>query len=298
MGAIDNMRPQLSGSVRLVSFIGFLFLGTSYAETEGETDQSSDSAVVAFTLLDTREAIDSYRAERYKKAAGALASSSLKHEHMELVANAISKMFAGVPVSTYTESEREEGSSDESTESTANWIIGDDGRIQRENESIFRQLNSPSPFVVMPSVPFNAASGRVLNESDTEATFVFDVDMKMDADDEGEFAGMADKMKWVAEVLVDKNEQAPKAFTMKLDKPLRKRFIFKITTLKIEWGYVFNEGCASHIVNRITTEMDGSAIGAGKLHQFTEATYSDIECEQPLRFLLPDDTESNFVGFN
>lgn len=298
MGAQVTTRMQLNDCARLVFLTCFLLIGVSHAETEEQTEESSDTSVETFSVLDSLETLNSYRAERYKKASKALASSSLKHEHMELVANAMSKMFVGVPVSTYTETEREESSEDESSESSANWSIGDDGRIQQENESIYRDLNSPSPFVSMPSVPFNAESGKVLEESDLEATFVFDVDMKMNADDQGEFAGMADKMKWIAEVTVDKQDQAPKNFALKLAKPLRKRFIFKIDTLKIEWGYVFNEGCASYTVDRITTEMDGSAIVAGKLHQFTEATYTDIECEQPLRFLLPDDTESNFVGFN
>ena len=44
-----------------------------------------------------------------------------------------------------------------------------------------------------------------------------------------------------------------------------------------------------------TFEVAGSAIILGRMSHLTTETYSDIECEQPLRYLLP--VGHKFEGF-
>ncbi len=293
----SKMKSQ--GLVSLAAFCCFLTFSPSFADAEDQTEETDDATVSHFTRLDTQEAIEDYRLERYRKVAEGLAESKLSDEHQELLAKAITEMYLGIPVSSYIHSEREESSAEEESENSAQWFISEDGRIQHQSESvsIVYNLNSASPFVSLPPIPFEAASGRVLDESDSEATFLFDMAMTMNAEDDEEFAGLAKQMKWVAEVVVGKHDQSHMSLEMKLEKPVRKRFLFKLNTLKIEMHYSYIESCAGYAMDRMIMEMDGSAIVVGKLYQFAESTFTEIECAQPVVRLLPDQDDSDFFQF-
>ena len=292
---IDSDRKS-QGLVSFVIFSCILICSSSLAEVEESVEESSTGGV-NFSRLDTQEAIEEYRNERQTKVAEALAESKLSNEHKELLSMALTKMYLGIPLSSYTHSEREESSSEEDSESSAQWFINEDGQIHHASESIIYDLNSASPFVPLPTVPFEAETGRVVDESDSEVTFVFDMAMTMDAEADEEFAGLAKQMRWIAEVVVGKHDQSPQRFVMKLEKPVRKRFLFKLKTFRMELHYSYIDGCDGYAVNRMVAEMDGSAIVVGKLYQFVESTFTDIACQQPLVRLLPDQNESNFFQF-
>lgn len=293
---IDSERKS-QGLVSFVIFSCILICSSSFAEVEEESSADSDTTSVDFSRLDTREAIEEYRNERQSKLAEALAESNLSEEHKQLLTKAMTEMYLGIPLSSYTHAEREESSSDGDSESSAQWFISEDGRIHHASESIIYDLNSASPFVSLPTVPFEAETGRVVDESDSEATFVFDMAMTMNAESDDEFAGLAKQMRWIAEVVVGKLDQSPQSFVMKLEKPVRKRFLFKLSTFRMELHYSYAESCDGYAVNRMVAEMDGSAIVVGKLYQFVESTFTDIACQQPLVRLVPDEDESNFFQF-
>lgn len=286
-------------------FLGLALLScmVTFATTLANGEQTTEEIPVTeethFTLMDTEEAISRYRSERHKKITEGLASSSLSDEHRELLATAMSKMYLGVPVSSFTHMEREESSDrEEPSESKANFFVSDDGRIQHANESIVYGLNSTSPFVSLPLLPFTPATGKVLSESDTEVIFIFDVDSKMLAEAEGDDpSGMLEKMKLVAELAVGKLDQSPTRFVLRLDKPLRKRFIFKLSKFHIELHYSYIESCSGYAVNQMSMEVNVSVIIAGKMHQLMESTFTDIECAEPLRYLLPNEDESTLIQF-
>lgn len=292
----SKLRARIIAGLAIVACV--LAFSNSLAEDDEQEPEASNASDYDFERLDTMEAINNYRDERHREATEGLASSKLSDEHQELLANAIAAMYIGVPLSSYTESEREESSDEEPTERSLRWVITGDGRIRHESESmsISHDLNTMSPFVYFPPLPINAASGRVLDESDTEASFVFDFDMPMDMDEE-DFSRLAEKMKWVAEITVNKHDQSPKSFVLKLEKAVRMRFLFKIKTFKMELHYSNIESCAGYAVDRMQVEMDGSAIVVGKLYQFVESTFTDIECDQPVVRLVPRETESNFFAF-
>lgn len=293
---IDSERKS-QGLVSFVIFSCILVCSSSFADVEEDSVADSDTVGIDFSRLDTQEAVEEYRNERQAKLAEALAESNLSEEHQELLSKAMTEMYLGIPLSSYTHSEREESSSEEDSESSAQWSIGEDGRIHHATESIIYDLNSPSPFVSLPTVPFEAETGRVVDESDSEATFVFDMAMTMNADSDDEFAGLAKQMRWIAEVVVGKLDQSPQSFVMKLEKPVRKRFLFKLSTFRMELHYSHVESCDGYAVNRMVAEMDGSAIVVGKLYQFVESTFTDIVCQQPTIRLVPDEDESNFFQF-
>lgn len=297
MRATNDSEQKSGNLVRLAIFVCFLTCTISFAEEKEQTVEASETTGSSFSRLDTVEAISAYRDERHLKVAEGLAESKLSEEHQELLANAITEMYLGIPLSSYTHLEREQNSREEPTDNSNQWIITEDGRIQHASESIVYNLNSMSPFVFLPPIPFEAATGRVLNESNSEATFAFDMSMTMGPETDEDFAGLAKQMKWIAEVVVEKQDMAPRSLVLKLEKPIRKRFLFKLTTMTMELHYSYIEGCKGYSVNRMTMELDGSVIFAGKLYQFVESTFTEIECSQPLVRLLPNETESNFFSF-
>ncbi|MXW53059.1 MAG: hypothetical protein F4X44_12850 [Gammaproteobacteria bacterium] len=297
MRASLKLERKFLGLVSLAIFSGFFTFSVSFAEVEEQTEEISSTSGENFTRLDTAEAIQAYRDERHAKVTERLAESRLSHEHSEILANAIASMYLGVPLSSYSHFEREESSQEESTESNNQWVINEDGKIRHVRESITYSLNSRSPWIFLPPVPFEAETGRVLDDSISEATFVFDMNMTMDAEGDESFFGMKDKMKFVAEVTVNKLDQSPKILVLKLAKPLRKRFFFKIETIRMELHFSYIEACEGFAVTNLVGEVDGSAIFVGKLHELEESTFTDIDCQQPLVRLLPDESDSNFFQF-
>ena len=284
-------------NVRLLFVFSLFILGVSHAEEDVQTEESVNGSGVSFTRLDTADAIDAYREQRYIEAVEGLAPSPLADVHKDMLANAIAKMYLGVPMSSFLHTEREESAKEEPTEQSHRWVVSEEGKIQREGESVFESLSGRSPFISMPPLPYKAESGRLKKESDSEAIFVFDIDMTMDPSEESDMSGMAEKMKFVAEITVNKLDQAPKSFLVKLEKPIRKRFLFKLTTIEIELQYSYIEECEGFAVKRMSVQMDGSAIVVGRLFESAESTFEDIVCEKPLRFMLPSEYESNFLQF-
>lgn len=108
---------------------------------------------------------------------------------------------------------------------------------------------------------------------------------------------MLEKMKLVAEIAVGKLDQSPTRFVLRLEKPLRKRFRFKLSKFRMELHYSYIESCTGYAVNQMSMEVNASVIIAGKQHELMESTFTDIECAQPLRYLLPAEDESNFFQF-
>ena len=70
------------------------------AGEEEQPSQSEDASVDTFVVLDSVDAWDAYQSERHEETVEALATTSLSQEHKELLANALGKMYLGVPVST------------------------------------------------------------------------------------------------------------------------------------------------------------------------------------------------------
>ena len=66
-------------------------------------------------------------------------------------------------------------------------------------------------------------------------------------------------------------------------------FLFSVKTLKAAYDFGYIEECGCLGVQKRTGEIEGSVIVLGKMVHRTTETYSDIECEEPLRFLLPKD---------
>ena len=289
---------------------------------EEQPTQTEDASVEPFTFLDSVETRNAFREERHEQAVEALATTSLSQEHQELLANAVGKMYLGIPVSSYTATERGESSDeDEPTESKNTWSIRETGQFHNANESTVQGLRAGaqnSPFHdLLGAEMLRDESLKVLNESDSEITFVLDMDMSIaeegseqeeshdetqaEPENESEDVGLSDleefrqmgdmfgKGNFVSEITVDKlDESVASLVLMKLQKPLRRRFLFKITTLEMVFHFSYVESCDGYAVERQTFDMEGSALGAGKFFAASTLTFTDVACEKPVRYLLPD----------
>ena len=262
------------------------------------TEETTDIEASTFAVLDTADAINDYRDQRQKESSESLKRSSLSTEHQELLATAMSKMYLGVPLSSFTYSERQESSEEEPMESTESLVVRDDGRIHHATESISYDLNTNNPFVSLPSVPFNADTGRVLEESGSEVTFGFDVSTEMVGMEDEDFGNFVARMEWIAEVVVNKQDQSPSRFALRLKKPVRQRFLFKLSKIETELHYAYIESCNGYAVHRMDMEMEVSAIFIGRIDEFVESTFTDIECTVPLIHLLPEQRDSGIFPFD
>ena len=262
-----------------------------------QSPKTADSNGDTFKLMDI-EAMNAYQEERRDKLIESLALSKLSTEHQELLANAMAKIYVGIPVSSYTHTIRANSRDHEPIDSSQTSVVSAAGHIKRENASDIQSLDADSPFIYFPPTPFTPETGKLIEESNSLAKFVFDFDLPMARESEGDMLSeMSEKMKWVIEITVNKTDHAPELVVLKLDKPVRKRFLFKLTTLRVEFHYSFIDSCSCFAVSRLSTEMKGSAIIVGRLDEISEKTYGDINCEQPLQYLLPEARKSGFLAF-
>ena len=265
------------------------------------TAQSSDDSVQGiraphpseeFQLLSELE-IDSHQAELYLELKGKFNSSKLKETHQDLLAQALSKVVSKVPISTYRATTITEQTGEETEEVTKYFEVTDNGFIESDNGgSRVYFVDMTTPFTIDGDIPFDDfGKGRVIKENDSELTvrFIKNVDFP-EEESSVEFLNELPFLKdvrWATELTVDKNDQTLKRFSSYLAKPIRVMFICSLKTLKATYDFEHFENCNCVGVKERRIEAAGSLIFVGRLvHKSTE-TYSDIACEQPVRYLAP-----------
>lgn len=293
-----NIRRSVRTEYLLILFvIGVATVVYTNDVEDTKTKQTTKSESEAFSVLDV-EGMNAYRDERRDRLVEALTRSDLSTEHQKLVANAMAKTYVGVPVSSYTHTTRVDSVQSGSSESTFTSHVSVDGHIQRENLEYTHSLHTNSPFLYFAPVPFVAETGILLNASNTYRTFKFDFNLMMDKEGEDDMmSDLAKKMKLVFEITVNTVDQAPERITVKLAKPVRKRFLFKMSEMQMDFDYSFIENCGCFAVSRLNMDMKGSSLFDGRLDETFELSFSDISCEEPVQFLVPDEPENSFLRF-
>ena len=144
-------------------------------------------------------------------------------------------------------------------------------------------------------MPFLPETGNLIDESDVEAKFEFDIDMsKFDELGESAISDYPGILNMIVEVVANKIDQTPKRITLRLKKPLRLRFVFLMKTISMEYHYTFVESCGCSAISKSKTLIEGSMIFMGRIFVSSESTFNNIVCEPPLRFLLPDIEKAEF----
>ena len=245
-----------------------------------------------FRLLSALE-VAAHQAELYHKIKGKFNSSKLKETHQDLLAKALSKVVSKVPISTFRTATITEQTGAETEEHSESFEVVDNGFIESENGvSRIYFANMTTPFTIDGDIPFDDfGKGSVIKENDSELTvrFIKNVDFP-DEESSVEFLSELPFLKdvrWAMELTVDKNDQTLKRFSSYLAKPIRVMFICSLKTLKATYDFEYFEDCGCVGVRERRVEVAGSLIFVGRLvHKSTE-TYSDIACEQPVRYIAP-----------
>lgn len=263
----------------------------------------------AFIVMDVEE-MRAYRDARRELLDEALTQSPqlyLYPHHRTLVANAIAKAYVGIPVSSYTESTQTKINRVVSADGTdTRWEVSDstdtfhvsvDGHLQQESLEQTSNLGSSMTFLHLHPVPFDAKTARLLKESETTATFEFAFDFSQEYEDEDDVnSDYAEPPNWVLELTVNKADQAPELISVKLIST-RYRVLGSRTHAQFDFEYAFIESCECFAVNKTRYRVWGSTHDFGRLVRDIETTSTEISCEQPMKFLLPNVQESGTFLF-
>ena len=271
-----------------IGFLCFVALGVS--------SQSDHEVALPFSQTSSEEsvAIDedaklAYRESRYERLKEALSQSKLSSKHQELFANALADVFVGAPeVSNYGIAGAERILSEKLIKEHQSWLLSDASHDEIKRRPVIRRLTVAGPFDYFPPNPFSPEKAELINDSDSEATVAFQLDpAESELSDESFLSNYRGKLTWIFQVTANKNNQSPKLIEIKLKRPLRKLFRFKITTLSTQLHYSFVESCGCFGVNKIETFVEGSARRVGRIDIFLGKAFQSIECKPSPQFWLP-----------
>ncbi|MYD46567.1 MAG: hypothetical protein F4W92_09455 [Gammaproteobacteria bacterium] len=289
-------KPMVSFILLVVCGLG-LHSSTSAEEKEQETP-NVNSQGEAFTSMNV-EMLKAYRNERYADVAESLTLSELSEEHQELIANAMAKAYLGVPVGSFTETSIQGLDDEQEPATTKNWEVTDTGQLEGESDSTVSGLYSLSPFVALPQAPFVPETGKLVEESDTTAKFVFEFEKPKDiGSGDSIFANLSGKLNWIMEITASKEDQSPKVIAIKLESPLSDESSDSaLEELQVEIHYKFVKSCECYAASSLDVTIAMSMGEMGDMSMTMDVEFSNIQCAQPLQFLLPELEETAFLPF-
>lgn len=146
-----------------------------------------------------------------------------------------------------------------------------------------------TPFTFNGDIPFDDfGEGRVIRENDSELTVRFTKNVDVPKEESSvEFLNELPFLKdvrWAMELTVDYNDQTLKRLSSYLAKPSRVMFICSLKTLKAAYDFEYFEDCGCVSVKERRVEVSGSIVFVGRMVHKSIVTYSDIACEQPVRY--------------
>lgn len=233
-----------------------------------------------------------YRDGRQAEFAKSLTESKLSNQHRKLLAIAMAKTYVGIPVSSYTETNQFVGVDKDVSEETDNWTVTDSGYLQSETDPTNIDLRFTAPFLALPLSSFIPETGRVLEESETKATFEFKIDI---GEHEDTIANMifslSSNTAWILQISTIKSDQSPESVILKIQPPTYDSPESTLEALSLEVRYSYIDSCECFAVTSDSVEIE---LPEG-YEEFVEpglrsstATYSNIVCDRPLQYLLPD----------
>lgn len=268
----------------LISLVG---LGVCSQSDDEVWSPFSHTSSEEFVVID-EDAKIAYRERRYERLKEALSRSKLSSAHQELFANVLADVFVGAPVSDYGIAGVEGILSEKLIEEHQSWLLSDASQEEIKRRPVIRRLTLAGPFDYFPPNPFSPETAELINDSDSEATVAFQLDLaESELSDESFLSNYRGKFSWIFQVTANKNDQSPKLIEIKLKRPLRKLFRFKITTLSTQLHYSFVESCGCFGVNKIETFVEGSARRVGRIDIFLGTAFQSIRCKQPPQLWLP-----------
>lgn len=267
------------------------------AQSAGDPTDSLNSLELpmGYRILNEAE-MEDYRKERYEEFKKELSVSSLSAAHQDLLAHTLSTAFKGVQISSYLVVEIIDNETMDRALKTEKMSVLETGRVQHtSNESqSFSLREKNSPFSYREGIPVDPKSGYILDESDTEITFRFKVDVGFTLADLSnspiqlpEELIQTERVNLVIDLSVSKDDRRLNYSELLLTKPVRRIFIATLKKLSFTLRYEFIEECGCSAVVASGFRAQGSKIFSGKFFSLRVLNYSDIQCERPFRYVLP-----------
>lgn len=268
-------------------FLGIALLavltGSVSAKRTVTSTESGD--IIASDLAEMQEYANLQKAHLSTKLE---AAKSLSDRQKELVATALSKDLEGLPLCSFSQdiAYREETDKSETREV----IVHENGLLtdNKSRERIFSEWKY-SPFSAPPAIGMDLSSGKLIEETDNEATFQFKFDKKAKSASEN-ITELLGNLKRVAKNLrydltVDTQTGAPKKLVLELIKPTRVMVVARVKKIRHEYVYYFDENMQRFTIPTQAVEYAYSAPTRGKVDEKIEVNYSNFECSTPLRYL-------------
>lgn len=276
----------LSSSLGKV-IIGFVLVvmltGIPHAERSVTSSDSGD--IVASDLAEMQE----FAQTQYELLLTKLeVASSLTDQHKELVATALSKDLAGLPICTFNQEIVYREESDKSE--TRLLTVHDSGLItdNKERERMYYEWKY-SPYSAPPAAGMDFSSGRLIEETESELTFQFRFDKKAESASEnvtellGDLGRVAKNLRY--DLVVDAETGAPKSLILELIKKTRVMVIARVTKIRHEYIYEFDDDTQRYIIPKQSVEFAYSAPTRGNIDERIDVTYSNFSCPTPIRYV-------------
>lgn len=268
----------------LFSFVLFTVVSSSVlAERTVTTTESGD--IIASDLAEMQAYAALQKARLLTKLEVA---KSLSDQQKELVATALSKDLDGLPLCSFSQDlvYRQDTEKSETRLVTVheNGLLTDD----KSRKRVFSEWNY-SPFSAPPAAGMDFSSAKLIEETETEATFQFRFNKRAKSTSEN-ITELLGNLKRVAKNLrydltVDRQTGAPKKLVLELIKPTRVMVVARVKKIRHEYIYKFDENLQRFLIPNQVVEFAYSAPTRGKQDEKIEVTYSNFECDTPLRFM-------------
>ena len=215
-------------------------------------------------------------------------ASLLSDRHRELVATALSKDLEGMPMCSFNQ---EVIYHQETKKNEIRYVTVHDNGLVSDNkgrERLFSEWKY-SPFSAPPAAGMDFSSGTLIEETDSEATFQFRFDKKAKSSSENltellkNFRRVAKNLRY--ELVVDIQTGAPKMLVLELIKKTRVMLVAKVKKIRHEYVYAFDESMQRYTIPSQSIEYAYSAPIRGTIDEKIEVTYSDFECDSPIRYM-------------
>ncbi|MCY3541279.1 MAG: hypothetical protein OXH31_05155 [Gammaproteobacteria bacterium] len=245
---------------------------------------------------------EKFQEKRYQEVLSELKLTALTPADQELLAQAFSKLYVGVPLSNYTYADVVKGEFSNKNEWVGNWEIVPDGahKLQVERPDGFRPskplYSATSPFIYFPAVPFSLMDGTTSKQSETMTTFTFPLDRQLFAEAPSLIRWVTELTDWMIEFTVDKQKQTPLAIKIRLAEPVRKRGRYSFDRVDVNMSFTYIESCEVHARTSLSIKINGRVFSVGKVEEEITDTYSNIVCDRPLVYLHPHSPQSGHTA--
>ncbi len=191
--------PLIKGC--LISLLVLCVLSSNSGVSK-DRESSVESQPANKTIFSTED-IQEFRESRYITFIDRLSDTQFSKENRELIAEALSKAYSGIPVCSFDFALDSKGNEAIPSEEEASWIVLKSGGAEHEHSQARRHFRD-TPISFIPNNPFNMEHGTVVTERKSSVTFRFPFVPRLTAPNlDSDALRVLLKLDWIADLTVD-----------------------------------------------------------------------------------------------